>query len=240
MIFSLSFKKYILLLSFILAFSACIESDVTSPTVTDALALSFILNPHAKRQKALLTYVNSLENKYSPAPTLADGAEFYINNNVCLGIPPDSLVEQCQRWAYSPDSCYNYYLDNFDFSRTDTCRLRISLGDKAIQGATLVPGAYELSAKNRHIFWTRSRNAVYYRLSIDRKIPYLHRSYLTDQLSLDLDDATFPAGMYNVTIDAFEENAYNFFKGVSFVAGVSGGYGVFGAVRTEKMGFEIF
>ena len=91
-------------------FVNCSDNPTSTQLLEYDVALAFVINADSLRQKALLTFVNSVEEEYSNSGKLINSASFYLNNIKLIhnSFPDYTKPHSCEYY-------YNYYSDNLNF-----------------------------------------------------------------------------------------------------------------------------
>jgi len=216
--------------------------------LTNEVTVNLILKADTNKQIALLTYVQEFDKQsnnfqYINNIELIDNADFFVNNNRFENIISDSMKNNHLWNSDLPklDSCYNYFSENKNILNEAINTLQIEVKNKTITGKTILPGDFSVSLNKRKLTWTSSSNAFLYRITVlyqneENVQPF---KQTTTDTTINLEIVDFIPGIYNIIVEAIDENLYNFTINDEFHSGLEGAYGVFGSVRIKQFSQNI-
>jgi len=222
-------KKLILIIGLFIFFS-CNENPISNSDLEYKYALAFIIKADSIRQKALLSYINDPNEKYSNYPKLIENATFQVNN-VTMEYNPE--IDDAR--FFNIKYFYNYYSDRIDVRSTDTFLLQIYSEKLNVHGQTVLPGDFNIIVQNKSVRWTKSKNAYSYLIVINNLSENKIIMKSTKELGINLNSDEFSKGLYEIEINAYDKNYFNYIENKDDPSGITGAYGVFGSVRTKRI-----
>lgn len=188
---------------------------------SDMAAVS-ILDPSSSRQGVLLMDVSD------PRPgegntDLIDSATITINGVDLANRTADSLDDE----GILPERA-NYRTSALDVKPGTRYRLDAQDGDRQLSGTVAVPDTFVGFARGRRLVWTKSRGAQRYRVTVEGSQTF---EYYTSDTTVFVGPPSdsLPAAEYYVEVAAQDSNLTTFLQTDIDRAGISGGYGLFGA-----------
>lgn len=226
--------KIVLSILAFLMFTSCNTSISSSDSITAQLSVSLILDSSQQRQKAFITFINSPNENI---PVFVDSAYLFIEGIRFELIPSDSMYSNfyCRHRSIGIKKCYNYFSDSLSLIGDKVYNLILNYKDIHIKGTTLFPGDFSFGTSGKKIFWTESKNAISYRITVTRLFgEQWEWNAVTSKLNIVINDKGFIEGPYNIRIEAIDKNFYNFYKKIDLQAGLLNAYGVFGSVMVKE------
>lgn len=219
------------LFAFVVAASlvAC-DSSFTrpEPNVPDALAVTAILDPYVDTQAVALTKVaNPLPDRQcagsvTNATVRVEGVTFNERSEAPAG-PPNRYPRHA-----------NYRSAALTVEPGSTYTLNAEKDQLTLSGTVSVPDTFRGWADGQRLFWTPSAGAARYQVHVEdaAETPFEFLSEYTvfdTSVVVGTRDEDFQSGSYYVEIAAQDSNLTAFMRHETDQAGVTGGYGVFGA-----------
>lgn len=231
-----------LLLFSLFLFSSC--GDPAGPSgedIKNEFAVNFIINTLSHWQNGLLTRVVNADSN----PIKYAWGRVYLNDRPC------SSVSRTDDYFEYPslNALHNYEIENFASHPGDTITLRIETEDKIISGKTVTPEfvtGVTVNFENRVLELSWGTIAplfqvqLYYKHTIDdsskdwKWSTYTTLLTNTNRLRINFQPDEELASEYLAVFYAIDQNYADYLNNKTISAGLSGAYGVFGAVSKSQ------
>jgi hypothetical protein len=198
-------------------------SNTASSEPAPGIGVTVILRGDSLFQRALISKVVVPANGQ---PVFLNDAHVVLNR---IPFTPRPLTNGSSFSSVS--SLYNFFADTLAIAPRIVSTLSVTSNGVTITGTSVMPERVESIEQNGlRLSWRASQFARAYRVNVER-----YRDYITTDTSVVIGlDNSFQSGVYQVTVESWDTNLYEFNQLRVVRAGLSAEVGVLGSLNANR------